>query len=133
MRLIITEHDHRFIDTIVAQHDPADWLITRRIESAEDRRFYIDASREELRWEITSVLIGKALVMCIDQEFGHSEHLSLSHLDAGVLAKDLSQDFRRTAASSSRLEYIVEGLTSEDTDTDNNRHIGRALNAARAV
>ena len=78
----------------MAEHNPADWLLTNRVRlfSEEDAEFYADHARAELRGSLQAALITEALVRAIselggDIARGHLESLETEVRENAVAAR----------------------------------------------
>jgi hypothetical protein len=61
MKLIITEEDHQFIESIVQRFDPAKLINRQDGVSDEDWAIFIETFRVDLREEIQAAMINRAL------------------------------------------------------------------------
>jgi hypothetical protein len=113
VKLIITEEDRQFIETIVQRFDPARILRRPASVSAEDWSTYLGPLQSDLRQELEATLLAQALK------------------DAGLIddvtkeAGQITQGWNLTPGASRRTEAwdgayarITEGWTSPADDED---------------
>jgi hypothetical protein len=106
VKFIITEEDHRFIESIVERFDPARSLERPASVSEEDWSTYLAPLRGDLRNELEEALIGQAL-----KNAGVIE--DVGHLPSGVWTLTRREgESRKSEAWDRAYARVTEGWTS---------------------